>query len=86
MFPKIRELLSLYSNDGTPDTTAVHTFMDCENEDTIRSLRNELSGIAAGNFMEENLQGTLGPQRKAKHGSYAEWAKRMLIWMAEYRK
>jgi hypothetical protein len=86
MFPKIRELIQLYTMDGTADANAVRTFMDCENEDTIRSLRNELTGIAAGNFMDENLLGTLGIQRKTKHGSYTEWAKRMLVWMAEYRK
>lgn len=71
---------------GTPDKTAVQNFLDCENEDTIRSLRNELSGISTGNFTEETLKPVLGESRRVTHGSYPEWAKRMLLWMAEYRR
>lgn len=86
MFVNIRELLNVYTMGGTADKIAVHNFLDCENEDTIRSLRNELTGISAGNFTEETLKPVLGEGRRVTHGSYSEWAKRMLLWMAEYRR
>lgn len=86
MFRNIRELTKVYATSGTSDKIAVQNFMDCENEDTIRSLRNELAGISSGNFPEESLKNVLGEARRVTHGSYLDWAKRMIMWMAEYRK
>ena len=86
MFRNIRELIKVYAISGTEDRIAVQNFMDCENDDTIRSLRNELTGISAGNFPEENLKNLLGEARRSKHGSYVDWAKRVIVWMAEYRR
>ena len=86
MFKQIRELTKVYGISGTTDKVAIQNFMECENDDTVRSLRNELTGISAGNFPDDTLKPLLGEARRAKYGAYEDWAKRMIIFMAEYKR
>ncbi len=74
-----------YGNSSVPDQRAVETFMDCETREGVSGLRNELMGVAGGNFDETVFDKILGANRKFRHGSYIEWARMMLLWMASYK-
>jgi hypothetical protein len=74
-----------YGGSGATDQRAVETFIECENRETVASLRNDLSAVAKGNYEQATLEKMLKPQRLHKHSSYAEWAKLMLLWMAAYK-
>ena len=82
---QIKYWADAYGNSGAPDQKAVETFMDCENRESISMLRNELSAITKGAAAEASLDALLRANRKQKHGSYQEWAKAMLLWMANYK-
>lgn len=74
-----------YGNAGIVDQRAVTDFMDCETDEPVRGLRFELQLISEGNYLEETLVAHLGPQRREKHGSFEDWARMMLLWMASYK-
>lgn len=71
---------------GTDDKRAVENYCVCESDEMVRSFRGVLMGIANGDFNSETLNSLLGRDRVVKYGSYDEWAKLMLRWMAEARK
>ena len=75
-----------YGGGDLSDKVGVETFMECETDELVVSLRNELAGIAAGNFKEESLDQIVGAKRRLRHGSYVEWAKLMLLWMSGGRR
>lgn len=74
-----------YANPGITDQRAVETYMDCESAEASRGLRAELITISSGNFQEQSLDLTIGKSRALKYGNYQEWAKMMLVWMANYK-
>ena len=74
-----------YGNSGSPDQRAVETYMDCETREAVSTLQNELRGLTVSGAMPEVLDKTIGAKRRMKHGSYQEWAKMMLLWMANYK-
>ena len=82
---QIKYWTETYGNSGAPDQRAVETFMDCENRESIAMLRNELSAVTKGAVADASLDALLKANRKQKHGSYPEWAKLMLLWMANYK-
>ena len=84
-FPHLKHFISIYSPPGVEDQRAVHTFMDCETTESINTLRNEIRSIASGNFHTQSLDTLVGKGRMSKYGSYDNWAKLMLLWMANYK-
>ena len=74
-----------YGYTGVDDKRSVETFLDCETREISQSLKNELIGISQGVYKKEALDIMLGQSRTARYGSYEEWAKYMLIWMASYK-
>jgi hypothetical protein len=71
---------------GRSDQLAVQDFVECENDEVVRSLRSEVTAIANGSFNPETLNALLGKGRAVKHGSWDNWAKLMLQWMAGARR
>ena len=86
MHPKLKLWLDDYARGGMEDKRALQDFVECEAMEIVRILRNELIGIANGNFTHETLEAMLGKARPTRHGSYEEWAKMMLVWLSEYLK
>jgi len=74
-----------YGSSGASDQRAIQTFMDCETDEKIRALRGQLYSISTGKFDAATLDKQLGAGRASKHGSYEQWAKLMLMWMAGYK-
>jgi hypothetical protein len=75
-----------YAQGSPDDQRSVENFCVCESTEAIRIFQNELIGIMNGNHRAETLDIILGKDRVLKHGTYEEWAKLMLRWMAEARK
>jgi len=71
-----------YGMSGSPDHQAVQIFVDCETREAIAGLRNELIGVSKGRYKDETFDLVVGTKRKVLHGSYSEWAKLMLQWLA----
>lgn len=84
-FPHLKQFMTIYGAPGVEDQRAVHTFMDCETTESITMLRNEVRAIASGNFHSQSLDLIVGRGRMTKYGSYDNWAKLMLLWMANHR-
>ena len=60
-------------------------FIICEADESINALRFELQLVVSGKFEESVFDILIGNKRKARHGSYVEWAKLMLQWMASFK-
>lgn len=86
MYPKVVYFVKTYGSAGITDQKAVQDFVDCETNESIVSLRNELVGLSQGNYTDENMLKLLGANRKVLFSSYHEWAKIMLQWIAAYHK
>ena len=84
MYYEIKRWWTAYAGGGE-DQRSLHTFMDCEPTDRTAQLRLELGGIAQGNGNEELLAKVIGGSRKSKHGSFQEWARLCLLWMASHK-
>jgi hypothetical protein len=75
-----------YASGGASDQRCVQDFVECETSETLSTFRAELYGISQGNVAEDVLDKLVGQKRKVLHGSYVEWAKLMLMWLAAYNK
>jgi hypothetical protein len=84
-YKQLNYWLKNYGNSGASDQQAVQTFVDCENREVISGFRAELLGITHGNYADELFDRSVGVKRRARHGSYSEWAKMMLLWLASYK-
>lgn len=71
-----------YGKAGTGDQRAATDFMICEQVDAVNSLRSELVAIKNGQIPDETLDVLVGKPRKIRHETYQEWARLMLLWMA----
>ncbi|MCB9029578.1 MAG: hypothetical protein H6619_00885 [Deltaproteobacteria bacterium] len=67
------------------DKRGVEDFVSCEAHEGVRSLRYELQVIAEGKGQENVLDSIVGLKRKARHGTYQDWAKLMLLWISSAR-
>lgn len=77
--------VKFYGDSGAPDKTGVELYIDSEAEEKVKALRAQLYAISKGQYEERSLDLQIGAKRKSKHGSYDEWAKLMLQWLASYR-
>ena len=84
-YKHVRTWIEWFGHGQMPDQRAVHEFMDIEQREVIASLRVELFALSQGRFDVKIMDQVLRPKRKMKHGSYEQWAKYMLIWMAEHK-
>ena len=84
MYREIKRWFDTYAG-GCEDLRSLHTFMDCEPTDRIVQLRLEFNGIAQGHANDELLIKLIGASRKLKHGSFQEWARLCLLWMASHK-
>jgi hypothetical protein len=75
-----------YGSSGAPDNKAVIDFMICETAEIVRGLQSELIAVSKGNYADEQFDKTVGAKRRVKYGSYQEWAKMMLLWIASYKE
>ena len=83
MLAKIKYFKDNYARPGCPDQRAAQDFVECENRETVRSFQAALNTIIAGGCNVESLDALVGRDRVARHGSYEEWARLMLIWISE---
>ena len=82
VYNKIKYWVDNYAASSTDDKRAVENFMECETREVVASFRGELIQVANRNFNPDSLQILIGGGRTLKHGSFEEWAKIMLQWMA----
>ena len=85
-YPKVIQWVKEYGSSGADDRRAVSDFMTVETQELIASLRNELASIAKGNYEARLMDQLVGAKRKDRHGSYQEWARLMLQWMANFKQ
>lgn len=85
IFNKIKYWVDTYGSSGAEDKRAIADFVECEAREAIVGLRNELFTLAQGSYDEAALNVLIGPNRKDRHGSYNEWAKIMLQWLAAHK-
>ena len=84
-YPKVQQWAKEYGASGAEDKRAVHDFMTVETTELIASLRNELASISKGNYDDKKMELLVGPKRRDRHGTFQEWARLMLQWMANYK-
>jgi hypothetical protein len=85
-YPKVTYWAQNYGAAGASDQRAVETYVDCENSENIQTLRNELLGISRGNYRDDIMQKLIGRNRMMQHTTYREWGKKMLLWIANYKR
>jgi len=83
MYDKLKYFKDNYGRPGYPDQRAVQDFVECENRESVRSFQNALNAVVSGGFNPESLAVVLGKDRLARHGSWEEWARLMMIWLKE---
>ncbi len=81
-FPKVTQFLREYSGSDPDDRRSALNFREIEAAEALASLRNELRMISTGNFNEQVIDQIVGRDRKLRYGSYQEWAKLILVWLA----
>ncbi len=81
-YSRIAEWVREYGSSGADDMRALRDYIEIEANESISSLRTELHSLARGNYIEETIQKLVGAKRKVRHGTFDEWAKSMLRWMA----
>ncbi len=84
-YPEVIYLLKTYSPPGVDDKRAVQTFIDCETDERVRAVKGQLYAISRGRYDDATFDKVIGVDKRMKHGSYEEWAKLMLQWMAGYK-
>jgi hypothetical protein len=82
-FDKIYFWCQNYGRADVEDKRAVKEFVEIESDEVVKPFLTQLHTIADGNYDEEILDQQVGLKRRAKHGSYSEWAKLMLRWIRE---
>lgn len=85
IFKNIKLWLDGYAASGAGDQRALQDYMICESKEAIDSFRAELMAISKGNFKPEIMDKLLGKKRLVNFPTYDEWAKKMILWMAEYK-
>lgn len=85
MYRWIKYWIDNYGSVGVGDQRAVNDFMDCETKQLVDGLRNELVGLVQGAPADTILDQIIGQKRKSQFGTYQEWAKLMLLWMASHK-
>jgi len=84
-YTRLRAWLNEYGKSGMTDKEAMKAFLEVENPETINSLRAELMAVSRGEYEEKVFDVLVGRARKARYGSYQQWGKLMLQWMASQR-
>ena len=85
VYNRIKYWLENYAMSSSDDRRALENFIECETREIVSAFKNELIQIVGGNFSPETLQVIIGGGRGQKYGSFDEWAKMMLQWMASYQ-
>jgi hypothetical protein len=78
---EVKYWLDHYAQAGVPDKNACETYLECESDEKLRSLRLQLQAVADGKVSDETLIKIIGKGRKGKHGSFERWAKLMNLWL-----
>jgi hypothetical protein len=81
-YPNIRRWASEYGRADVEDKRAAEEFVEIETREAVTSLRTELTMVSQGDFDVAIFDQVLGPGRAVRHGSYADWARLMLLWIA----
>jgi hypothetical protein len=85
--PMIAFYQKRYANSlANNDIKAAKLFKQYETTEAIKRFQNELLSIKSGLVAETTLTLTLGKSRQTKHKGFNNWAKLMLLWLAEQRK
>jgi hypothetical protein len=82
VYPRVSAWVQNYGKAEMPDSQAIKVFMECESKEAIKALQVELQSIAEGRFSDAGLDATVGASRRVKFGSFDNWARMMLIWLA----
>jgi len=85
IFKNITYWIQTYGMSGAPDRKSVEDFMECETDEAVNGLRAELYTVSQGKFDKDYLDQIVGLKRSVKHGTYEEWARIMVLWMASYK-
>ena len=81
-YTRVRQWVMEYGAPGSEDKRGAIDYMEIEAHESISALRAELASMSQGNYNQDILDRLVGPARRQRYGSYDEWAKTMLRWMA----
>lgn len=84
-YPRLNQWCKEYGRSDVPDQRGIGDFMECETTEQVKALQAELIAISEKRYDERIFDQLIGNRRKSKFGSYHEWAKMMLQWIASYR-
>lgn len=85
-YPEVMKWIKEYARSDCPDKQAVKDFVECEPDDRIRTLKNQFHAISKGMYDDIHFDKLIGPEKKAKYGTYANWARTILLWLNEMTK
>ena len=81
-YPNLRRWINEYGRSDVEDKRAAEEFAEVESYEAISSLRTELTAVSQGNYDEQIFDQIVRRSRAVKYGSYADWARLMLLWLA----
>ncbi|HMO16569.1 MAG TPA: hypothetical protein PKA63_02075 [Oligoflexia bacterium] len=80
-FPNLSLYVKKYANSlGGNDQKAIKAYKFYETYDRLRALELELLAVKNEKASLHILRVILGDKREHQFGTWAEWAKRMLLW------
>ena len=68
------------------DQKAARLFKEYESVEKVRRLQQELLWVRNGQVLTQTLENILGKTRKSKYSGFENWAKLMLLWVAQAKK
>lgn len=82
----LREWLKYYARPEAEDRRMIQEYMEIETAEKIRGIRAELIALKNAQYKEKSMKDFLGPRRLLKHKTPEDWAKSMLLWMADKKR
>lgn len=79
---KIAYWVEHYGSAGLPDQRALEDFINCETREMISVFQLQLNQVAGRQVDQVHVERIIGAKRLAVHGSAADWARVMLLWLS----
>lgn len=85
-YKQLRYFVDTYARVDVPDHRALWDFVELEPDERLRTFRLELRSASKKNYDEEVMHNIIGKRRLQRFGSYADWAKHLLLVLASKRR
>lgn len=81
--PSVKHYVDTYGKafEGN-DQKGAKLFREYETQEKLKRLRHELELVKNGQVEKAACENIIGKKRASKHRTYQEWARLMLLWLA----